>query len=250
MRKKMPSFSSWTCDLNTDPGLAWRDPRRCAGPGTAGAEPSTWQGVGQAAAVWVVQPGLLSRPPAAHPAGFALPGTSRVLLVPKLAQLWQLGRISLVRSANCPVWAHPGAAPWTELSGAWECPWGCLLPFRKSYECWGFKGGTSESSWHWPLSVPFEVRELPAGCTGSKAWQAGCSHAASPAPAQSRKALSLPGPGRAPRAAQHPLLSLLGSLPSSPLLLRSALWAAIRCECEGMRWQNPEDISPSWQCDS
>lgn len=34
---------------------------------------------------------------------------------------------------------------------------GYLLSFRKSYECWERKGGTSESSWHWPHSVSFEV---------------------------------------------------------------------------------------------
>lgn len=56
----MPSFSSWTCDLNTDPGLAaWRDPRHRAAPA---AEPSTcpvWVGLLPCGAV---QAGLLTCP--------------------------------------------------------------------------------------------------------------------------------------------------------------------------------------------
>lgn len=71
--KKMPSFSSWTCDLNTDPGLAaWRDPRHRAAPA---AEPSTcpvWVGcchVGQCRQAFSLVPGSPAR-------CFALPITS------------------------------------------------------------------------------------------------------------------------------------------------------------------------------
>lgn len=171
--------------------------------------------------------------PAAQPAALPSPSPPQVLLTPSLAQLWQLGR-SAWSAQQTGLFELIRVQPLEASSLVPGNVRGAVLPFGKSYECWGFKGGTSESSWHWPRSVPFEVQELPAGCAGSKAQQAGCSHAASPAPAQSRKALSLPGPARAPRAAQQPLLSLLGL----PLILLScsALLSGLQSGVSAQRW--------------
>lgn len=162
----MPSFSSWTCDLNTDPGLAaWRDPRHRAAPA---AEPSTcpvWVGLLPCGAVQAGlltcprQPSPLLCPPHHLPRCFshpALPSFDNWAGSAWSAQqtgLFELIRVQPLEASSLV----PGNVR------------GAVLPFGKSYECWGFKGGTSESSWHWPRSVPFEVQELPAGCAGSKA---------------------------------------------------------------------------------